>query len=138
MFRNLKFVKNVIEDYFNNHPQINSLYHGDTDNLSTYKDIQYPFCNYEYIDSNYQGNNINNVRWQIAFGDLSDDETEFDCVDRCNEIGQDFLKFLESHQDLEFQANVLIVPFNDSFADRVSGVTFTVTFIQHRNNCKFV
>lgn len=136
MVRNLKYVKDDIERYFSSHLMVNTIKMGDTDNLSTYSDIQYPLMNFEYIDSQYRGGLTNNARFQFYIMDLSNDEIEFDVVDTMNEIANDYLKYLESHEDLEMQPNVSIVPFSDEFGDRCAGVTFTVSFNMFRNNCE--
>lgn len=138
MFRNLKYLKNIINDYWNNHQMVNTIKFGDTDNLSIYHDLQYPLVNYEYLDSNYRAGNENVVRFQFAIMDLTVEDNialDFDVISDCNEIANDFLKWLEVHDDIEIQPNVSIQPFSDSFGDRVSGVTFTVSFNIYRNNC---
>lgn len=135
MVRNLKYIKNIIEDYFNSHLMINTIKFGDTDNLSTYKDIQYPLVNFEYIDSQYKAGLTNSARFQFTIMDLSDEIIEFDVIDSCNEIANDYLKFLEDHEDIEILPNVSIQPFSDEFADRCAGVTFTISFNMFRNNC---
>jgi len=136
MVRNLKYIKNIIEDYFNSHLMINTIKFGDTDNLSTYKDIQYTLFNFEYIDNQYRAGLTNSARFQFAIMDLSNDIIEFDVIDSTNEIAIDFLKYLENHDDIEIQPNISIIPFNDEFADRCSGVTFTISFNLFRNNCQ--
>jgi len=95
MVRNLKYIKNIIEDYFNQHPMVNDVKFGDTDKLSTYKKLKYPLLNFEYVKSNFNSGNENSTIWEFAIMDLSDEITEFDIIDSTNEIAQDFLKFLE-------------------------------------------
>lgn len=141
MFRNLKYLKDIIKNYWQGHKMINDIKFGDTDNLSIYHDLQYPLVNYEYIDSNYRAGNENVVRFQFSIMDMTveeDVEMDFDVVANMNEIANDFLKWLEEHNDIEIQPNVSLQPFSDSFGDRVSGVTFTVSFNIYRNNCMVI
>ena len=135
MVRNLKYIKNIIEGYFAQHPMVNDVKFGDTDKLSTYKNLKYPLLNFEYVKSNFNTSNDNATIWEFAIMDLSDEITEFDVIDATNEIAQDFLKFLENHDDLEINGNVSVVPFSDNFGDMCSGNVFTVTFSSFRNNC---
>lgn len=135
MVRNLKYIKNIIEEYFALHPMVNDVKHGDTDKLSTYKKLKYPLVNFEYVKSNFNAGNDNATIWEFAIMDLSDEITEFDVIDATNEIAQDFLKFLENHNDLEINGNVSVVPFSDNFGDMCSGNVFTVTFNSFRNSC---
>lgn len=135
MVRNLKYIRNIIEDYFNQHPMVNDVKFGDSDKLSTYKKLKYPLLNFEYVKSNFNAGNDNATIWEFAIMDLSDEQTEFDVIDATNEIAQDFLKFLENHDDLEINGNVSVVPFSDNFGDMCSGNVFTVTFSAFRNNC---
>lgn len=135
MVRNIKYIKNIIEAYFKKHKMINDLKFGDTDNLSIYSDLNYPLTNYEYIDSQFKANNLNTARYSFAIMDLSNDENSFDVIANMTEIGNDFLKYLEVHDDIEIEANISLIPFEDSFQDRVSGVTFSIIFNIFRNNC---
>lgn len=135
MIRNLKYVKNIIENYFKAHPMIQDIKFGDTDNLSTYKDLKYPLVNYEYVNSTFNTGLENLSKWEVVIADLADDESEFDVIDNANEIAQDFLKYLEKHDDVEILGNITIAPFQDNFGDRTAGVLFTVTFNAFRNNC---
>ncbi|WP_286732836.1 MULTISPECIES: hypothetical protein [Sphingobacterium] len=135
MVRNLKYIKNIIEEYFALHPMVNDVKFGDSDKLSTYKKLKYPLLNFEYVKSNFNAGNDNATIWEFAIMDLSDEITEFDVIDATNEIAQDFLKFLENHNDLEINGNVSVVPFSDNFGDLCSGNVFTVTFSSFRNNC---
>lgn len=136
MVRNLKYIKKSIEDYFSRHAMVNTVKFGDTDNLSIYRDIQYPLMNFDYVDSTFKAGNNNTARFTFAIMDLSNDEIEFDVVDAMNEVANDYLKHLENSIDIEILPNVSIVPFQDEFADRCSGVTFTVSFTVFRNNCQ--
>ncbi|MDF2948000.1 MAG: hypothetical protein K0R07_10 [Sedimentibacter sp.] len=135
MVRNLKYIRNIIEEYFAQHPMVNDVKFGDSDKLATYRKLQYPLLNFEYVKSNFNAGNDNATIWEFAIMDLSDEITEFDVIDATNEIAQDFLKFLENHNDLEINGNVSVVPFSDNFGDMCSGNVFTVTFNSFRNNC---
>ncbi|WP_164108257.1 MULTISPECIES: hypothetical protein [Sphingobacterium] len=141
MIRGLKYIRDVVNNYWVNHNMINTIKFGDTDNLSIYKDLHYPLLNYNYLDSNYKAGMQNTARFEFYVMDLTDAddiEMDFEIVANMNEIANDFLKWLENHDDIEIQPNVSIVPFSDSFGDRVSGVAFTVTFNVFRNNCSFL
>ena len=135
MVRNLKYVKESIENYFQNHMFINTVKFGDTDNLNTYDDLNYPLMNFEYLDSQFKMGTKNKARFQFAIMDLSDDLNEFDVIDSMNEIANDYLKFLENDVEITIDDNVSLQPFSDEFGDRCSGVTFTISFYIHRNNC---
>lgn len=135
MVRNLKYIKNIIEGYFAQHPMVQEVKFGDTDKLSTYKNLQYPLLNYEYVKSNFNAGNDNSSVWEFSIMNLSDEITEFDVIDSTNEIAQDFLKWLAEHDDIEISGNVSVVPFSDNFGDICSGNVFTVTFSSFRNNC---
>ncbi|WP_313511648.1 hypothetical protein [Sphingobacterium sp.] len=115
---------------------VNTIKFGDIDNLSTYKDIHYPLVNFEFIDSKYKFGFKNSAKFQFHIMDLSNDFNEFDVIDSCHEIANDYLKYLEGHFEIEIQSNISLVPFGDDFGDRCAGVAFMVEFNVHRNNCE--
>lgn len=134
---NLFTYLNLLNEFFSSHFQINTILVGDKKDITGKGDIMYPLANIEYLDKVVRGGE-DAYRYEIIIADLSTDESELTIINDCNSIADDLINWFEDtskFEELELVSNVTIKPFTDSFGDRVSGVTFTITMTGFRKSC---
>lgn len=127
---------NLLETFFINHPQINTVLIGDEYDFSSVSDIIYPVVNIEYLTQNIQDTKISH-QFEITIGDLYSSELKQGrrmIYSDCNMIAQDCIDFFDNqyNEDYEIITNINIQKFSDDNVDRIAGCVFVITFNQFR------
>jgi len=128
--------KKLIEDFFKQHYQINTVVTGNEFDFNADSDIVYPVAHIEYITQNIRTTTITN-QFLVTIADLFDPNlptSELDIYNDCNLIAADCLDYFSNQieEQYEVQENVSFQKFTNGNVDRVAGCVFSLNFDQFR------
>lgn len=126
----LNQLKQYLKGWFDSSPFINSVIVTTKDDFNEIRNIDYPVCHIEYLNSNTNINYIN-YTFVITLADIQNDKHNHKNVDEIHNdatlIAQDFIDYhSENYELFELDENVQITPFEETTADRTAGITMAV------------
>lgn len=126
----LNQLKQYLKGWFDSSPFINSVIVSTKDDFNEIRNIDYPVCHIEYLNSNTNINYIN-YTFVITLADIQNDKHNHKNVDEIHNdatlIAQDFIDYhSENYELFELDENVQITPFEETTADRTAGITMAV------------
>lgn len=135
--KTLNQVKKILKDYFEGHAQINTTIWGNDVEFNSERQINYPACNIEYLNSDVSGKLLN-YNFNIVIADIAklDDDGEMsdNIISDALQIAEDFLSYLEYTEGFIFNGSSSLEPFIDDTGDRTTGISFTVSIGTIRNS----
>ncbi|MCZ2338183.1 MAG: hypothetical protein LC127_08265 [Chitinophagales bacterium] len=132
----LNQVKKILVDYFVGHAQIKQVIYGNDVEFNADRQINYPACNIEYLNSDVSGKLLN-YNYKIVLADISnpdDDEMSDNIISDALQIAEDFLSYLEYTEGFIFNGSSNLEPFLDDTGDRTTGIVFTLAIGTIRNS----
>lgn len=135
----LNQVKKILKDYFEGHAQINDVIYGNDIEFNAERQINYPACNIEYLNSDVSGKLLN-YNYNIVIADICEpdnDEMQDNIISDSLQIAEDFISYLEYTEGLIYNGSSSLEPFIDDTGDRTTGVSFTLSIgtIRNQNWC---
>ena len=135
----LNKLKEQLIQFFTAHKQINDVKYCDDFDFAADRNLNFPVCNIEYMNSNIANRSINHI-FKIVLGDLMNDNVEGiedEIYSDMLLVAEDFFAWLGNHNDFSFNKTSSINKFVDDKGDRVAGIVFTVTLavIRTQNIC---
>lgn len=135
----LNQAKKLLVDYFVGHAQIKQVIYGNDVEFNADRQISYPVCNIEYLNSDVTGKLLN-YNYNIVISDITQPENtemEDNVISDALQIAEDFLSYLEYTEGFIFNGSSSLEPFVDDTGDRTSGISFTVSIgtIRNQNWC---
>ena len=126
----LNQLKQYLKGWFESSPFLNTVIVSTKDDFNEIRNIDYPVCHIEYLNSSTNVNYIN-YTFIITIADIQNDKHNYKNVDEihndCNLIAQDFIDYHSQDFDqFELDENVQITPFEESNPDRSAGITMAV------------
>ena len=135
----LKQTQKILIDFFKNHMQVQAVYTFDVKGFISKRDKEYMCANIEYLDSTIV-NKIMNYNFQITLSDLllPSKENELDVYNDTLILAEDFLTYIQYHDDFNYLRNASITKFSETDGDIIAGVTFRITLqvIRSQNECQ--
>jgi|GEM_PF-2436462 len=128
--------KKLIEDFFKQHYQINTVVTCNEFDFNADSDIVYPVAHIEYITQNIRTTTITN-QFLVTIADLFDPNlpgSELDIYNDTSLIAADCLDYFSNQieEQYEVHENVSFQKFTNGNVDRVAGCVFSLNFDQFR------
>ena len=135
----LNQIKIILLAWFNNHAQINSTYYEDDFDFNAERNILYPVCNIEYLNS-VLNDKVTSHIFKIVIGDITEPDNhdmEDEVFSDSLQVAEDFFTYLQNFEGFMFNKNATLNKFVDDTGDRVTGVVFTISLgvIRPQNWC---
>lgn len=135
----LNQIKQLIVGWLNSHAQLNSVYYEDDFDFNAERNINYPVCNIEYIESNLN-NKAMNHSFKITLADLINDNIvgiEDEIYSDMLQVAEDFFTWLQNFEGFEASKSTNIQKFVNDTGDRTAGIVFRIilSVIRPQNTC---
>ena len=137
--KTLNQIKKILTDFMSSHQQINDVKYEDDFDFNVERNLSYPVCNIEYLNSNMSGKEMRH-QFKVVLADVVSEnikQHEDEIYSDMLQVAEDFFTYLQYSEGFDFIRSTNINKFTDDTHDRTAGIVFTITLstIRLQNSC---